>query len=112
MPLFLFVCSTSLFENTVGKSEIARNEQFLFSHCVFYPFGELFSYFHQIQKCHLQSLTDWKSIKFVIWERVFLRGQNLRLCCKGLAIHPCAGKFTKTSVWDGVFFSKTLLLCE
>ena len=27
-PLFLCVCSTSL-ENTVGKGEIARNEQFL-----------------------------------------------------------------------------------
>ena len=29
------------FENTVGKGEIARNEQFLFSHSVFYPIGEL-----------------------------------------------------------------------
>ena len=37
------------FENTVGKGEIARDEQFLlfitsnffFSHSVFYPFGEL-----------------------------------------------------------------------
>ena len=32
--LFLLVCSTSLFENTVGKGEIARNEQFfLFLQC-------------------------------------------------------------------------------
>ena len=29
------------FENTVGKGEIARNEQFSFSHSVFYLFGEL-----------------------------------------------------------------------
>ena len=28
------------FENTAGKGEIARNEQFLLSHSVFYPFGE------------------------------------------------------------------------
>ena len=28
------------FENTVGKGEIARNEQFLlFQQCFFYPFG-------------------------------------------------------------------------
>ena len=27
------------FENTVGKGEIARYEQFLFSHSVFYLFG-------------------------------------------------------------------------
>ena len=39
-PWFLRVCSTSL---TVGKGEIARNEQFLlFPHC-FYQFGELFA---------------------------------------------------------------------
>ena len=33
-PWFLRVCSSSLLENTVGKGEIARNEQFLlFPHC-------------------------------------------------------------------------------
>ena len=38
---FLSVCSTSLFENTMGKGEIARDEQFLlFPHSVFYSFGE------------------------------------------------------------------------
>ena len=39
-PLFLHVCSTSTFENTEGKGEIALNEQFLLSHSVFYPFVE------------------------------------------------------------------------
>ena len=29
------------FENTAGKGEIARNEQFLLFHSVFYPFEEL-----------------------------------------------------------------------
>ena len=33
------------FENNVGKGEIARNEQFLFSHIVFNPFGELSAIF-------------------------------------------------------------------
>ena len=33
------------FENRVGKGEIARYEQFSFSHCVFYPFGELSAIF-------------------------------------------------------------------
>ena len=36
-PWFLCVIRTSL-ENTVGTVEIARNEQFLLSHYVFYPF--------------------------------------------------------------------------
>ena len=26
--------------------------------------------FHQIQKCCLQTLSVWKSLKFVVWERV------------------------------------------
>ena len=36
-PWFLCVCSKQSFENTVGKGEIARNEQFnfSFSHGVF-----------------------------------------------------------------------------
>ena len=32
-------------ENAIGKGEIARNERFLLSHSVFYPFGELSSIF-------------------------------------------------------------------
>ena len=39
-PLFLCVCSKSS-ENIVGKGEMTRNEQFPFSHGIFYPFGEL-----------------------------------------------------------------------
>ena len=39
-PWFLHVCSKSLLKNTVGKGEIARNEQFLlFPLCFLYPFG-------------------------------------------------------------------------
>ena len=34
-PWFLRVCSTRLFENTLGKGEIARNEQFLLFPTVF-----------------------------------------------------------------------------
>ena len=43
-------------ENTVGKGEIARNEQYLlFSHSVSYPFGELSSIFmkFEIVVCNL-----------------------------------------------------------
>ena len=55
------------FENTVGKGEIARNEQFrLFPQC----FLPVFCHLHQVQNCRLQSLSVWKSLKFVVWERV------------------------------------------
>ena len=38
----VFTClQQKSFENTVGKGEIARKEQFLLSHSVFYPSGEL-----------------------------------------------------------------------
>ena len=33
------------FENTVGTGEIARNEQFLLFHSVFYPFGYISAIF-------------------------------------------------------------------
>ena len=57
-------------ENTVGKGEIARNEQFLlFPHC-FLTYWKTFSHVHQISNCRLQTLSIWKSKKFVVWERV------------------------------------------
>ena len=43
-PWFVLVCSTS-FENTVVKREIARNEQFLLFHSIFYQFEELYAIF-------------------------------------------------------------------
>ena len=56
-PWFLRVCSRSRFENTVGKGEIARNEQFLlYPHC-FLPVWRAFCYFHQVQNCRLQILS-------------------------------------------------------
>ena len=67
-PWFLRVCSTSLFENTVGKGEIARNEQFLLFP-VFFNW-RTFCHFYQISYCRLQTLSIWKSLKSDTWERV------------------------------------------
>ena len=55
------------FENTVGKGEIVRNEQFLLFPQCFLPVWITFCHFHQIWNCHLQTLSVWKSLKFVIW---------------------------------------------
>ena len=58
------------FENTVGKGKIARNEQFfLFPQC-FLPFWKTFSLSHQTYFFCLQTLSPWKSLKFVIRERI------------------------------------------
>ena len=50
------------FENTVRKGEIARDEQFLLFPPVFLPMP--FS-----SNCRLQTLSIWKSLNFVVWER-------------------------------------------
>ena len=64
------------FENTVGKGEIARNEQFLlFPQCFLSNLGAICR-FHQIRNCHLQTLLVWKRLKFVLLERVKWKTDN------------------------------------
>ena len=58
------------FENTVGKGEIARYEQFLLFPQCFLPFRKIFLHFHQIQNCHLQTISVRKSLEFDVWKRV------------------------------------------
>ena len=58
------------FEHTVGKGEIARNEQFLLFPQCFQPIWRTIFDFHQIWNCCLQSLSVWKSLKSVVLERV------------------------------------------
>ena len=65
-----YVSAVQVFENTAGKGEIARNEQFLLSQQCFLPFLRTLCYSHKIQNCCLQTLSVWRSLKFVIWERV------------------------------------------
>ena len=68
-PWFSRVCSTGLLK-TLGKGEIARNEQFLLFPQCFLSFWRTCCHFHQISNCSLQTLSVWKSLKFVVWERV------------------------------------------
>ena len=60
------------FENTVGKGEIARYEQLLLFPQCFLATWRAFCHFYQTWNCCLQTLSVWKSLKFVIWERVKL----------------------------------------
>ena len=52
------------------KGEIAHNEQFLHFLQCFLPVSKAFCHFHQISNCRLPTLSAWKSLKFVVWERV------------------------------------------
>ena len=58
------------FENTVVKGEISCNKQFLLFPQCFLSFWRSFCHFHQIQNCCVQTLSVWKSLKCVLWERV------------------------------------------
>ena len=58
------------FENTVGKGEIAHDVKFLLFPQCFQALERTFCHFHQIQNSPLQTLSVWKSLKFVVWERV------------------------------------------
>ena len=69
-PWFLRVFSTSLLKTLLGKGEIARNEQFLLFPLCFLPFWITFRHFNRIKNSCLQTLSVWKSLKFVVWERV------------------------------------------
>ena len=73
----VFMClQYKCFENTVEKGEIGQNQQFpLFKQC-FLLILRTFHNFDEIQNYHLQILSGWKSLIFVILERVkpcFLR---------------------------------------
>ena len=57
-------------ENTVGGGEIAHYEQFLLFPQCFLPVLRTFCHIHQIWNCRLQTLSVWKCLKFVVWERI------------------------------------------
>ena len=75
----VFMCMQyKSFENTVGKGEIARNEQFLLFPQCFLPVWRTLCHFYQIWNCRLQTLLVWKSLKFVVWEKAYFMGVSLR----------------------------------
>ena len=76
-PWFFTCLQYNTFENTVGKVEIARYEQFLLFPPCFLSFWRTLLW-QRIRKCRLQILWVWKSLKFVVWERVKL--QHVTVC--------------------------------
>ena len=58
------------FENTAGKGEIASIEQCLLLPQCFLPIWRIICHFYQTWNHHLQIRSVWKSLKFVILERV------------------------------------------
>ena len=67
-PLVLHVCSTSL-----NKS---CNEQFLLFPQCFLSFWKTFCCFNKFQNHRLLTISVWKSLKSVIWERVKVKNES------------------------------------
>ena len=68
-PWFLPVCSTSLLKTQWKKEKLLATSNFSFSQCLLLV-SRTFCHFYQIQNCHLEILSIWTSLKFVVWERV------------------------------------------
>ena len=80
------------FENTVGKGEIAHNEQFLLFPLYFPSFWISFSHVYQISNCCLQTVSVWTILKLFVWERVKFKSNYgnlvlLKCLCKVLALY-------------------------
>ena len=67
---FLHVCIAILLKTLWEMEKLLVTRNFPFSLCVFNSFVELSAIFIKFAKCHLQTLSVWKGIKFVVWERV------------------------------------------
>ena len=68
---YVFMClKCKSFKNAVGKGEIAHNEQFLLFPQHFLSFWTTFCHSPQSPNYRLQILSVWKSLTFVVWERV------------------------------------------
>ena len=59
-PCFLRVCSRSRLKTLWEKEKLQ----------CFLPFWRTFCHFYKILNCCLQTLSVWKILKFVVWERV------------------------------------------
>ena len=66
---------SNTFENTMGKGEIAHNEQFPLFPSVFYLFVKTFCLFREIWNCRLQTRLVSKRLKFVVWEGLIYSGK-------------------------------------
>ena len=76
-PWFLRVCSTSLLKTLWEKEKLLVMSNFSFSHSVFYPIEVHSSIFinFEIVVC---TLSDWKSLKFVFWDRVNVENSMIK----------------------------------
>ena len=64
------VYSASLLKTLWEMEKLLFMSNFSISHSVFLSYWRTFCHIYQIQNRHLQTLSIWKSVIFVVWERV------------------------------------------
>ena len=69
-PWFVRVSNGSLLKTLQEKEKLLVTRNFSFSHSVFYLFGNFSAIFIIFKKCRLQTISVWRSLKFVVLERV------------------------------------------
>ena len=80
-PWSLRVCSKSLLKTLWEKEKLLITSNFSFSQWLL-PVWKTFCHFHQTWNCRLQTISVWKSLKFVIWERVNMPEERIYLTWK------------------------------
>ena len=68
--LVLRVCSTILLKTLWEKEKLLVTSNFSFSHSVFYQLREISAFFNRYEIAICKLFWVWKSLKFVVWERV------------------------------------------
>ena len=66
---YIYLQKSKSLKTLWDKEKLLITSNFYFSQC-FLPFQRTCCHFHQIQNCRLQTLSVWKSLQFVVWERV------------------------------------------
>ena len=95
-PRVLHVCSTSLLKTLWEKEKLLLTSNFSFSHSIFYPFADLSSIFNSYLKSSF-SFNFWKSLKFVVWERVRKIESSSSLSTSSSRLSSLAPLVTSTS---------------
>ena len=71
-PGFYMSCSTNLLKTLQEKEKLLERSNFSFSPWCCLSVWRTFCHFHQLWNCCLQTISVWKSLTYVVWERVNL----------------------------------------
>ena len=93
-PVF-YLSAVQVFWKHWEKEKLLVTSNFSFSQCLL-PVWRTLCYFHQIWNCRLQTIPVWKSLKFVVWERI-------KIVCSILVHYRCRSNFLGWDAWPWIY---------